>query len=81
MKVHRVSNSEIAVAGGRLVPEYRLCIYEADTTDAWRGWIAADAGWQGAGELPGVPLESHELALQNWVTVMNQLQDQLQDQL
>jgi hypothetical protein len=66
MKRHDIKNSEIDRFGGQ-VPEYTLCIYEAEFGDLWSGWMAAEAGWSGGQSLPGQTVSTYAEALTGWV--------------
>lgn len=67
MKRHDIKPSEVDRMGGKLPDGFTLCIYEAELGDLWLGFMAAEAGWNGFGSLPGLPVPSYGQALAGWI--------------
>jgi hypothetical protein len=68
MKIHQVSRAQLQFLKLSPTAGIDLCVYEAEQGDDWRGFVAAGAGWTGAGMLPDRPSLSFGLALYAWVS-------------
>ncbi len=75
MRVHVVKDSELELLGAEpLEKGYVLCIYEGTTDNDWWGYIAASAGWDGTGLMPGDPKDKYAIALVDWLVGKEKLE-------
>jgi hypothetical protein len=63
MRIHQISVEQLTFMGIPL-PVEGVCMYEAEDTDIWRGYMAGRPGWTGGGPLPGLPASTYHGALE-----------------
>jgi hypothetical protein len=70
MKIHILTRAQLQFA--QIVPcdGYELCMYEAEASDKWRGFVVGRSGWAGQG-LPGATKSTYTGAMLAWTLRFN----------